>query len=47
MIDVTSTTNVKVKFSVKAYNNESGLRLQSYGSGDYHTYCDFTRVAET
>ena len=47
LLDVTNTTNVKVKFSVKAYNNESGLRLQSYGSGDYHTYCDFTRVAET
>ena len=47
MIDVTSTTSVKVKFSVKAYNNESGLRLQSYNSGGDFTYCDFTRVADT
>ena len=47
MIDVTNTTSVKVKFSVKAYNNESGLRLQSYNSGGDFTYCDFTRVADT
>ena len=47
LLDVTNTTNVKVKFSVKAYNNESGLRLQSYNAGGGFTYCDFTRVADT
>ena len=47
LLDVTNTTNVKVKFSVKAYNNESGLRLQSYSAGGGFTYCDFTRVADT
>ena len=47
MIDVTNTTSVKVKFSVKAYNNESSLKLQSYNAGGGFTYCDFTRVADT
>ena len=47
LLDVTNTTNVKVKFFVKAYNNESGLRLQSYNAGGGFTYCDFTRVADT
>ena len=47
LLDVTNTTNVKVKFFVKAYNNESNLRLQSYNAGGGFTYCDFTRVADT
>lgn len=44
---VVNVSTHKVKFSVKAYNNESSLKLQSYSAGGGFTYCDFTRVADT
>ena len=47
MFDVVNVSTHKVKFSVKAYNNESSLKLQSYSAGGGFTYCDFTRVADT
>ena len=47
MFDVVNVSTHKVKFSVKAYNNESSLKLQSYSAGGGYTYCDFTRVADT
>ena len=47
MFDVVNVSTHKVKFSVKAYNNESSLKLQSYNAGGGFTYCDFTRVADT
>ena len=47
MFDVVNVSTHKVKFSVKAYNNESSLKLQSYSAAGGFTYCDFTRVADT
>ena len=47
MFDVVNVSTHKVKFSVKAYNNESSLKLQSYSASGGFTYCDFTRVADT
>ena len=47
MFDVVNTSTHKVKFTCKAYNNESSLKLQSYSASGGFTYCDFTRVADT
>ena len=47
MFDVVNTSTHKVKFTCKAYNNESSLKLQSYSAAGGFTYCDFTRVADT
>jgi len=47
MLDVTSTSNVKVQFKITAYNNASTLKAQGYGAAGGYTYVDFTRVADT
>ena len=47
MFDVVNVSTHKVRFIVKAYNNESSLKLQSYSAAGGFTYCDFTRVADT
>ena len=47
MFDVVNVSTHKVKFTVKAYSNESSLKLQSYNDAGGFTYCDFTRVADT
>ena len=47
MFDVVNVSTHKVRFIVKAYNNESSLKLQSYSASGGFTYCDFTRVADT